>query len=126
MVVVHLTWVVLLVVEDLDVTLLDEVHFLHIGLVTDDTHSMHVESAKHVDYQIIGKASLAFFKEVTECLLKLLESPGTLDQLRLHFWSYLLVKLELLDDKVEVVHKGVLYVLSDVVVKVWLDVQLAV
>lgn len=118
--------VVVLVVVHNNVALFDEVHFFHVGLVADDRHVSHVESAQHVDDQVVGESSLALVKEVAECLFELSEGLGALNQLGLHLRSDLLVELELLNDKVEVEHEGILNVLSDFVVQIGLDMQLAV
>ena len=114
---------IVLVVVDLDQALSDEVHFLDIALVANDTFPRCRDAAVHLNDEFVREPSLTLFKEVVEGPLKLLEHPSVLNQVRLHLRSDLLVELELLDDQVKVVQEGLLDVFSDVVVQGWLDVE---
>jgi hypothetical protein len=57
---------IIVVVVDLNDTLSNEVHFLHVTLVTDDSLAWGVESAEHVDNKLVGESSLALIEEVVE------------------------------------------------------------
>mgnify|MGYP004184070287 CR=1 FL=1 len=41
----------------------------------------------------------------------------------MHLWSDLLIELELFNNQVEIVEEGLLYVLSDIIVQGWLDME---
>jgi len=121
-------WLLLLVliifiVEDFDKTLSNKVHLLNITLVTDNSFTWSVNSAVHVDDQLIGESSLALLKEVVEGSLEFLEDSGVLDKISLHLWCDLLVELELLDNQIEIVQEGLFNIFSDVVVQSWLNVE---
>jgi hypothetical protein len=88
---------IVVVVVYLDDSLSDEIHLLDITLVTNDSLTWGIESAEHVDNELVGESSLTFIEEVVERLLKLLENSCILDQLGLHLWSDLLVKNKLLN-----------------------------
>lgn len=114
---------IVVVVVDLDNSLSDEIHFLDITLVTDDGLTWGVESAEHVDDELVSETSLAFIEEVVERLLELLENSRVLDKLSLHFGGDLLVENKLFNNQVEIVHEGLFNVLSDIVIESWLDVE---
>lgn len=57
---------IIVIVVDLDNSLSDEVHLLDITLVTDYSLTWGVESAEHVDDQLVGETSLALIEEVVE------------------------------------------------------------
>ena len=114
---------IVVVVVDLNNSLSDEIHLLDITLVTNDSLTGSVESAEHVDDQLVGETSLAFVEEMVERLFEFLENSSVLDQLGLHLWSDLLVENKLFNDQVEVIHEGLLNVLSDIVIEGWLDVE---
>jgi len=90
--------VISLIVVNIDKPLSDKEHFLNISFIADDNLAWNVDSAEHVDDQVVGEASLAFFKEVVKRLLKISKGPSTLDQFSLHLWSDLLIELEFFDD----------------------------
>jgi len=103
----------------------DKEHLLNICLVAYDNFAWNVDPAEHVNDQIVGESSLAFFKEVVERLFKVSECSSALDEFSLHLWSNLLVKLEFFNHQVEVIQECLLNVFSNVVVKsrlnmVWL------
>jgi len=110
-------------VEDLNDTLSDEIHLLDITLVADDSLTWCVQPTVHAYDQFIGETSFTLIKEMVESLLELSEYSSTLNQISLHFWSHLLVELELFDDQVEVEVEGLLNVLSDVIVESWLNME---
>lgn len=114
---------IVVVVVDLDNSLSDEIHFLDITLVTDDGLTWGVESAEHVDDELVSETSLAFIEEVVERLLELLENSRVLDKLSLHLGGDLLVENKLFNNQVEIVHEGLFNVLSDIVIESWLDVE---
>jgi len=58
-----------------------------------------------------------------ESFLKLSEYSGTLNQVSLHFWSHLLVELEFFNNQVEIEVKGLLNILSDIIVQSWLNME---
>ena len=118
--------VVFLVVVDFEIALLDKVHLLDVCLVVNNWHIVQVEPTKHGDDQVISESSLAFVKEMTKRPLKISKSLSALDQFSLHFWSDLLVELELFDYQVKVIHKGIFNVLSNVIIQVRLDMHFAV
>ena len=60
---------------------------------------------------------------MVERALKFLKDSSVLDQVSLHLWSDLLVELELFDDQVEIVEEGLLDILSDIIVKRWLNME---
>ena len=101
----------------------DEVHFLNVALVGDDSLSWSVDSAVHVDDELVGKTSLTLIEEVVEGFLEFLEHSGVLDQVGLHLWGDLLVELEFFNNQVEIVHEGLFDVLPDIIVESWLDVE---
>lgn len=113
----------LFVVENFNNTLSDEVDLLDVTFVTDDSFIWGVNSAEHIDDELIGKSSLTLVEEVVELLFELSENIGVLDQLGLHFWSDLLVEREFFDHKIEIVFESLFNVLSDIAVKSWLDVE---
>ena len=110
-------------VEDLNDTLSDEIHLLDITLVADDSLTWCVQPAVHAYNQFIGETSLTFIKEMVESFLKLSEYSGTLNQVSLHFWCHLLVELEFFNNQVEIEVKGLLNVLSDIIVQSWLNME---
>lgn len=114
---------VILVIEDFNQALSDEIHLLHITLVGNNDFTWSIDSAVHGDDQFVGEASLAFFEKVVERSFELFEHPGVLNEVSLHLRSDLLVELELFDDKVEIVQESLLNVLSNVVVKGWLNME---
>ena len=118
-----LALLIVLVVENLDESLSDEIHLLDITLVADDSLAWGVDSAVHVDDQLICETSLALLKEVIERSLELLENSCILNQVSLHLWGDLLVELKLLNDQVEIIEESLFNILSDVVVESGLDVE---
>lgn len=114
---------VIFVVENFNQTLSDEVHFLHIALVGDDNFARRVDSAVHSNDQLISEASLAFFEEVVEGSFEFLKDSSVLDEVSLHFWGDLLIELELFNNQVEIVEEGLLYILSDIIVQGWLNME---
>jgi hypothetical protein len=84
-------------------TCLDEVHLLNTTFVTDDCLARLVDSAVQVNNELVDEASLAFFKEVTETFLELLELRCLHDQLCLHLGCDLLEELKLFNDQVVIV-----------------------
>ena len=114
---------IVVIIVDLHDTLSDEVHFLHIALVADDGLTRGVKPTEHVDDQLVGEASLALVEEMVERFLELLENSRVLDKLRLHLRGDLLIENELLDNEVEIVHEGLLNILTDVIVQSWLNME---
>ena len=111
------------IIVDFNKSLSYEVHFLHIALVADDNFARSGNPAIHLDDQFVREATLALLKEVIEGSLEFFEDPGILNEVSLHLWSDLLVELEFFDDQVEIVEEGLLYILPDIVVKRWLDME---
>ena len=101
----------------------NEIHFFDITFVTNDALSRCRNTAVHLNNELICEATLALLKEMIEGSLELFEDSGVLNQIGLHLWRDLLVELELLDNQIEIVKEGLLDVLSDIVVKGWLDVE---
>jgi len=60
---------------------------------------------------------------MVERAFKFLKDSSVLDQVSLHLRSDLLVELELFDDQVEIVEEGLLDILSDIIVKRWLNME---
>jgi len=118
-----LVQLVVLVVVHFDETLADEVHFLHITLVADNTLSRRRNTTVHLNDKLVGEAALALLEEVIEGSLEFFEDSGVLNQISLHLGCDLLVELELLDDQVEIVEEGLLDVLSDIVIQRWLNME---
>lgn len=114
---------VILVVEDLHLACLDKVHFFHARLVRNYSLSWLVNPAVQVDDQLVDETSLAFFEKVRERPLEFLKLESLKDKLGLHPRGHELVELELLDNQVVIVQKGLVDVVFDVVVEVWLDVE---
>ena len=114
---------IILIVVYLYESLPDEIHLLDIALETDDSFTWSVNSAVHTDDKLIGEASLALFKEVIEASFKFLEHSSVLDEIGLHLWSDLLVELELFDDQVEIIKESLFDILSNIVVKSWLNME---
>jgi hypothetical protein len=104
-------------------TLSDEEELLNIALVADDSLAGSIDSAVHVDNELVGEASLALIEKVVEGLFEFLEHSGILNQVSLHLWRDLLIELEFFNDQVEIIHESLFDVLSDVVVKSWLDME---
>ena len=94
---------IIFVVEDLDDAFTDEVHLLDVTLVADNGFARRRDAAIHLDYHLVGEATLTLLKEVAELPLEFLENPSALDQVCLHLGSQLLVEGEILDEQVEVV-----------------------
>ena len=59
-------FLVVLIVENLNKSLSDEIHFLDIALETDNSLSWGIDSAVHADDQLVGETSLALLEEVVE------------------------------------------------------------
>jgi hypothetical protein len=76
----------------------DEIHFLYIAFVRDNNFSRCVNSAVHSNNKLVGKTSLAFFKEVIKGSFELLEDSCVLNKVGLHLWGNLLIELELFDN----------------------------
>ena len=74
-----LDFLVVLIVVNLNETLSNEVHFLDITLVTDNSLSWSVDSAVHSNNQLVSETSLTLLKEMVERSLELLEDSGVLD-----------------------------------------------
>ena len=104
-------------------TLSDEEELLDVALVADDSLAGSVDSAVHVDNELVGETSLALIEKVVERLFEFLEHSGILNQVSLHLWRDLLIELEFFNDQVEIIHEGLFDVLSDIVVKSWLDME---
>ena len=111
-----LGFLVVLIIVNLNETLSNEVHFLDITLVADNSLPWSVDSAVHSNNQLVSETSLTLLKEIVERSLELLEDSGILDQISLHLWSNLLVELELLNNQVEIVKESLFNVLSDIIV----------
>jgi len=111
-----LGFLVVLIIVNLNETLSNEVHFLDITLVADNSLPWSVDSAVHSNNQFVSETSLTLLKEMVERSLELLEDSGILDQISLHLWSNLLVELELLNNQVEIVKESLFNVLSDIIV----------
>ena len=114
---------VIFIVVDFDEALTDEVHFLHITLVTNDTLSWGRNTAIHLNNQLVSEATLALLEEMVEGSLELFEDASVLDQICLHLWSNLLIELEFFDNEVEIVEECLLNVLSDIVIECWLNME---
>jgi hypothetical protein len=104
-------------------TLSDEEELLDVALVADDSLAGSIDSAVHVDDELVGEAPLALIEKVVEGLFEFLEHSGILNQVSLHLWRDLLIELEFFNDQVEIIHESLFDVLSDVVVKSWLDME---
>lgn len=102
---------------------LDEIHFFDARLVGDDRLSRLINPAIQIDDQLVDEPPLALLEKVREGPLELLELESLQDELGLHSRGHELVELELLDDQVIIVQKGLVDVVFDVVVEVWLDVE---
>ena len=111
-----LGFLVVLIIVNLNETLSNEVHFLDITLVADNSLPWSVDSAVHSNNQLVSETSLTLLKEMVERSLELLEDSGILDQISLHLWNNLLVELELLNNQVEIVKESLFNVLSDIIV----------
>jgi hypothetical protein len=107
---------------DLNDTLLDEVHFFHIGLVVEYYLSWGHDPAEHRNDDLIDKSSLAVIEKVVERLLKFLKDSCILNYISLHHRSDLLVEVKFLYDQVEVIQESLLDVSSDVIIQSGLDV----
>jgi hypothetical protein len=44
----------------------DEIHLFHVAFVRDNYSTRGIQSAEHVDDQLVGEASLALVKKVVE------------------------------------------------------------
>lgn len=119
-------FVIFFIVIYFKVSLFDEVHFFYIAFVSNYSHIVHIKSTEHINNKIIRESSFAFIKEVTKCLLKIFESSGALDKFSLHFWCDLLIELKFFYDEIKVIHKGIFNVFSNVIVKIWLNVDFTV
>ena len=114
---------VILVVEDLHLACLDKVHLFDARLVRNYCLSWLVNPTVQVDDQLVDETSLALFEKVRERPLEFLKLESLKDKLGLHPRGHELVELELLDNQVVIVQKGLVDVVFDVVVEVWLDVE---
>ena len=74
-----LDFLVVLIVVNLNETLSNEVHFLNITLVADNSLSWSVDSAVHSNNQLVSETSLTLLEEMVERSLELLEDSGVLD-----------------------------------------------
>lgn len=101
----------------------NEIHFLDIALIADHHFAWSGNPAVHLDDQFVGEAALALLKEVIKRSLELFEHPGVLDEVSLHLGSDLLIELEFFNDKIEIIEEGLLNILSNIIVKRWLDVE---
>jgi len=111
------------IVVDFNKSLPNEIHFLHIALVADHHFTRSRNPAVHLDDQFVGEATLTLLKEVIKRSLELLEDPSVLDKVSLHLGSDLLIELELLDNEIEIIEEGLLNILSNIIIKCWLDVE---
>ena len=89
-------------VKNLNYTLPYEKYFLYYAFVWDDCIVLWVNSAKHADDALVCESTLTFIKEMIEVTFEFVEDTGVLNQLSLHLGCYLLEKVELLDNHVEV------------------------
>ena len=64
---------IILVVEDLNLTGLNEIHLLDAALIANDRLPRKVDPAIQIDDELIDESALTLLKEVTEALLELLE-----------------------------------------------------
>jgi len=74
-----LDFLVVLIVVNLNETLSNEVHFLDITLVADNSLSWSVDSAVHSNNQLVSETSLTLLEEMVERSLELLEDSSVLD-----------------------------------------------
>ena len=58
--------VIRFIVVNIDQSLSDKEHFFNICLVTNHNFSWNIDSAEHVNDQIICETTLAFFKEMVK------------------------------------------------------------
>lgn len=114
---------IVVIVENFNDSLSDEINLLNVTFVADHHSSRGVQSAEHVNDELVGEASLAFIKEMIERLFKFLENSGILNELGLHLWSDLLVERELFNYQVEIVFESLLNILSDIVIQSWLNME---
>ena len=115
-------WIVKLWVENFYNTLPDEVHLFDVTLVWDDWLTRCVDSAVHVDNQLICEASFTLIEEVVERFFELSEYSCALNEVSLHFGSHLMVEFKLFDYQVEIEIECFLNIVSDVIVQGWLNV----
>jgi len=99
-----------------DTSFLDKVDLSEFFAVIDYGNVRLVYSCEHIDNQLIYEAALAVFEKVLEMNLEVLEYG--VDDLGLHLRRYLLIKVELLYDQIEIVHECVVHVLLDVAVQI--------
>ena len=114
--------VVIFIVENVNDPLPYKHKLFDICLITDHHFSRNVDSAQHIDYQVVDEASLTLIKKLTEGLLKISKSPCALNDLSLHFGGELLIEVKFLNHQVEVVEQSLLNVHSYVIVQSWLNV----
>lgn len=114
---------IVFIVEHLHNALSNEEHFLDVALVADHSLVLLEDATEHVNDEFVGEAALTLVEEMIERPFKLLEYSSVLNQVCLHFRRDLLIEVELLNDKVEIVKESLLDVFPDVVVQRRLDME---
>jgi hypothetical protein len=114
---------VILVVEDLHLASLDEVHLLDTALVADNSLSRLVNPAIKVDYQLVDESPFTLFEKVIKTSFKLFELESLNNQLSLHLGGHPLIELKFFDHEVIIVQEGLIDVVLDIVVQVGLDME---
>ena len=114
---------VIFVVEHLDLARFDEVHLFDATLVADNGFTGLVNSAVKTDDEFVDESPLTLFEEMVEVSLEPLELSSLGNQLSLHLGCHLLIEGELFDDEVVIVEEGLVDVVFDVVVQIWLNME---
>ena len=97
-----------------------KVHLSELFTIVNNIQTRFINSSKHVDNQLIDKASLTILEEMSELPLEIFEYG--IHDLSLHLGRDLLIEVELLDDQVEIMQKGIMHILLDVGIEVGRDV----
>lgn len=80
-------------------------------------------ATKHVDDELVGEAALTLVKEMIEWAFKFLEHSRILNQVSLHLGCDLLIEVEFLNNKIEIVKESLLNIFPNIVVECWLDME---
>ena len=118
-----LSKLIILVVEDLNLTGFDEIHLFNATLVTNNGFARLVDPAIKTDNEFVNETSFTLFEEMVEVSLESLELSSLGNQLGLHLWCHLLIEWELLNHQIIIVKEGLVDVVLDIVVEIGLNME---
>lgn len=100
----------------------DEVQLLHTRFVAHECLAWLGDFAIELHDYLVDETILTLLKEVAESIEKLFELMGALHQLCLHLGRQFVEEWKFKFHQIEVIQKGLVDVLLDIMIEVWLNV----